>query len=192
MDPMQPKSDGGPLPERPSSGAEPRTPSVESGQAAVLYLRGSPVNREHENEIIRELNTLAADGYLDDVVVKTWPEKVSYQHDRGMRSVVIDEFESFVEWARDHDVSICPPFSRREHTSSITNEHDELLHTPMMFLSVVDQDGIVGLYPCRHGDDVTSIEDWLARFDRVDRDEPRRVASGRAEAPSGTSEGGGG
>lgn len=146
--------------------------SSDDGQTAVLYLRGSPVNREHENEVIRALNTLAADGHLHGVVVKTWPEKVSYQHDRGTRSLVIDVFESLDEWAREHDLSICPPFIRREHDSAITDERDEVLHTPMMFLTVVDRNGIAGLYPCDHGDAVTTIEDWLARFDEVDAGGP--------------------
>lgn len=154
--------------------ATPGEPSARAGRTAVLYVRGTPFNREHENEVIRALNTLAADGLLEEVAVATWPEKVSYQYDRGSRSQLIETFEAFEAWAVEHDMSICPPFIHREHASAITGERDEVLHTPMMFLAVFEGEEIAEMYPCDHGDEVTTIEDWLARFDEVEASDVRR------------------
>lgn len=149
--------------ERRNAGAA-HQPSVSELDAprAVIYMRGSAVGHEREAAIIGAFESLAADGVFDDVEIHTWPRKVSLEAGESVGCEYVEAFETFESWATDHGVAIRPPFVVRDQDCLITQEHDEVLVTPMRFLSVWDGTELAGVYPCSHADGFTTIEEFLA------------------------------
>ena len=142
----------------------PEGPPGSSAQTAVLYKRGSVANRDRERAVVEALETLSADGLIEEVELRTWPGRVSLEGAETGRSDLVETFETFRSWASEHGTSICPPFLVRERESAITSERDVVLVTPTMFLTVYDDDGLVDLYPREDDDALWTIDDWLAGF----------------------------
>lgn len=143
-----------------------------------LYARGSTDARAREESVFARLRELQREGKIGELYVRTWPGEVSLA--REGRSEVVETFRVFEEWAREHDASIRPPFAIRERESTITEQTDRLLITPLVSLAVFDADDVVGVYPCRHGDSVTTIDDCL---ERLAGDDEREIAT-----PGGSTE----
>lgn len=152
---------------------------------AVLYVRSSAPSHEREGTVIDALEALADADVFEAVEVNTWPEKVSLNAAGQIGREFVEAFRTFDAWAEEHDVDICPPFVVREQHSSITQERDEVLVTPTLCLSLWDDAELAGVYPCSHGDRVTSVEDLLAFLqDDVAGESADDDATEPAERPS--------
>lgn len=152
--------------DRPSS---PETKRITTGRDALsvsLFVRGSADARSREESVSERLRELQREGQIGELTVRTWPGEVSLS--REGNSEIVDTFRTFEEWAQAHDASIRPPFTVRDRHSTITDQADRLLLTPLVCLALYDVDGIVGVYPCIHGESVTTIDDCLERLTRDD------------------------
>jgi len=147
--------------------------------SVALFARGATEARSREEAVLDALYALEDEGRIDEVEVHTWPAKVTLR--TGAHSQVVETFESLRTWARNHDVSIQPPFAVREAHSAITGERETLLVTPTLCVAVYDAEELVGVYPSTNGDSVETIDDCLDRLG--ERGEPRRRA--RSEAATG-------
>lgn len=137
--------------------------------AVALYARSSSAGHDYEREstIVDALEALEADGVIDELTVRTWPPKFSLRSSGDERSEYANAFEQFESWAEEHGATVRPPFVVRHTDSAITNERDDILVTPYLFLTVWDDDELSAVYPCCHGDSVTGIEEGLTRILRA-------------------------
>lgn len=133
------------------------------GPTVVLYTRGSAVGRDldRERDIADALGSLAADGVVGSVEVRTWPARVSLRS--GDRDGVVAAFEAIEEWAEEEGVSVRPPFDVRERRSTILREQDDLLVTPTLCLTVWDGDDVLDAYPRCESDGAPTVEEGLRR-----------------------------
>lgn len=98
------------------------------------------------NTTLQRLERLAADGIVDDVRVGTWPAKIRLG-DPFPHSTVVALFEEFDAWAKQWDVSICPPFAVETRTSEITGDTRDLLITPIQSLAVYVEGALMEVFP---------------------------------------------
>lgn len=131
-----------------------------SGRRVDVYVRAfEPVRDEHVRTVER-LERLQGDGGIDGFDIHTWPSKIRLS-ERSIATDIIDRYERFDSWARDHDVSIRPPFEIHDTGMALLGEHDQALVLPAMCLTVTDGTAILGIYPCRVDSERISIDDCL-------------------------------
>lgn len=112
---------------------------------------------------ITTLESLSANGVIDDVAMHSWPAEVPVD-DREQFGDVLATFSLFSDWADLNDVSVRPPFAVRTKRSSITDESTTVLSTPVMSLAVYVDDRLQWVYPHTDGETTHTVTDGVARI----------------------------
>jgi hypothetical protein len=113
-------------------------------------------------DVIDRLSSLHAEGALADFTVETWPDEVAIsEHTEQAR--VVEVYKEYLTWAKEHDLSITPPFERRT-ASSLVGGSEDVLTVPIMCLAVYD-DGLSGVYPCSDEERTWSVADYLDAYE---------------------------
>lgn len=118
---------------------KPATRAVELGIRAYIPTSG-PVTR-----VTDRLADLCDSGDIDDYTVRTWPARVRFDVD-PRDSAVVNLYQRFWAWADDRGASIRPAFDIKQGRTML-GEYEQVLHTPIIFAWVVDDDQIVALAP---------------------------------------------
>lgn len=146
----------------------------------VCYARpaqlAAPIDRQ-----IETLQRCAADGYVETLLVRTWPATLSVT-DSPPNSEALATFERFRAWADRAGVSICPPFEQVTRTSTITGEHQELLRTPRLCLAVYADGQLTAVYPHSDGAHTHSVTDVIDTLRTSEG--PARGGAARPPAPT--------
>lgn len=138
--------------------------SEEDSWTLELFLRGSPpTSQTHQQKILEKLAYLSDHGLIDDVQTRIWPDRIGIEPKTACTEF-IGIYEDFEKWARDHEISIHPPFTIREYSSSITQGRGKVLITPVMFLTIYRNSELVGMYPCETGGTTITIGTWVSGF----------------------------
>ena len=139
---------------------------------AELFVR-SDVPRPAEarrTAVADSLRTLAAEGALGSVTVRSWEKRVPVAgpSERLERR----RFDEFAAWASDNDASLTPFFDTRECYSATTGDRETQLVLPVLCLAVYADDDLTRLAPVRTPNGAESVEDCLAAL----ADRPPRAA----------------
>lgn len=116
-------------------------PSIEVECYARASTAAAPVD-----DAIRALQRLEQGGAIDALDFHVWPDTVALDG-HASSSEAVEVFERFRAWARQWNVSICPPFEVRTRDSEITGETTETLVLPVCFVAVYAEGALVGVYP---------------------------------------------
>lgn len=112
--------------------------------------------------VVDRLGALRSAGEVADFDIETWPDVVALSHHTD-HTEVVEAYETFREWADDHDVAITPHF-QRQTTTSVVGRTEDLLTLPTLCLAVYDEDGLRGVFPCRDGDRTCTVTDFLDAY----------------------------
>lgn len=110
---------------------------------------------------IRTLREAEADGQIDALLLRSWPDQITLSDD-GPASEGVEAFEQFSEWAYVEGVDIQPPFDVQRRDSVITGESREILVTPLCCLAVYIDSTLMGVYPHLDGGVPRSVTDAVA------------------------------
>jgi hypothetical protein len=127
-----------------------------------LYVRADAPAAQRRRKIVERLERAERRGGIVDFAVHCWPRAISLD-----RTVDVDEggveetVRTFETWAQRHGRRISPCFDVRRTRSTILEESDERLVLPVLCVAAYDEDGLVGMAPCRDGDSALTVEDVL-------------------------------
>jgi hypothetical protein len=148
----------------------------------------SPVSERRIDAIYSRLQTLEERVFVDNVTVSEWPPHrpapVEEDADRKFREAQVNEFE---QWADRADVSVSPPFDRRETTSVASDQSVERLVTPTICLACYHDDQLVGVFPHTDGETTHTVSEAIAALRTGELPEPLRDAPALATPHSGDS-----
>lgn len=139
------------------------TDAAQSQNLSMTLRTRTPVCGARTTTIDR-LSRLRATEVIDAFEVRTWPDEVVLSAETGHDDVV-ETFERFEAWADERGLSIRPGFDVRTTKSFLQGERT-VLTLPMMCLSVVEDDELVGVFPCRDGKRTWTIDDCLTAHER--------------------------
>jgi len=121
----------------------------------------APMLLEPIDSQIETLRACEAEGAVDAVVLRSWPDKVSLGDD-GSFGEVIDVFRRFERWADRRGVSVRPPFEVRTTAATFSGTEREVLVTPLIAVAVYRDDRLHGVYPHSTGDNTYTVADAIA------------------------------
>jgi hypothetical protein len=113
--------------------------------------------------VIDRLRRLRTAGVLTDFTVNTWPEEIPVGEQRD-RSDLLETIERFQQWARGHGLGLQPALETRP-ASLLVGADETVLVTPMVLVSVYDDDELVGVFPCSHEHRVWTVTAVLDALD---------------------------
>lgn len=125
------------------------------GQTPVDVSRGEPTVRVFVrpsspaapvDETLRRLQQLEAEGGIDALSVRVWPDAVPLSSDT-VDTQVVQCYERFATWADREGMSIEPPFVVRTRHSSTTGETREVLTPPVLCLAIYENGTLASVYP---------------------------------------------
>jgi hypothetical protein len=121
--------------------------------------------------IIELLHEYDEKGFIDELEVKLWPEKICLTSDTG-ESSVLDHYDRFQTWADDSGVSLEPAFIRRERTPLVSDDSDTVLVLPVLCLAIRVDGELVCVAP--HSTETTAytVKDALADIESLPRGTP--------------------
>lgn len=126
-----------------------------------LYVRADHGTTE---DLVDRLDDLREGGRIDSYEVSTWPSRIDASHD----SSELRKVQEFMEWAGQNDVSLHPGFSWRELESSFTGEVSEVVVLPSVAVAVYRDGELRGVAPCRDGNEVFGVRDYLDEIEEDD------------------------
>lgn len=129
-------------------------------RTVVCYVR-APLLLDPIDSKIETLRTCEANGSIDSLLLRSWPDEVALTEERPNQEVVA-RFERFEQWAETHDVSIRPPFDIRTVTSLASDESRQVLVTPILCFALYSDDRLVGVYPHTEGDTTCTAAEAIA------------------------------
>lgn len=132
---------------------EPASRFVHLGIRSDLRIRGA------FDEVLDRLDTLAAEERLAGYDVTMWPAHVKFDVEPADDSV-LDRFLRFWSWAEAEDLRISPAFRIRQG-STMLDEYEQVLDTPVMFAWVTVDEEIKALAPCSDGSVTYSLDALL-------------------------------
>lgn len=112
---------------------------------------------------VETLRACESEDAVDDVVLRSWPDRVSLS-ESGPHREVVDVFERFERWAERRGVSVRPPFEVRTVTSQVTDESKEVLVTPLICVAVYEDERLAGVFPHSEGEDTYTVNDAIAKL----------------------------
>jgi len=148
---------------------DPTTRTVQLGIRADIPTSG-PVTR-----VTDRLSDLCNGGAIDDYMVRTWPARVRFDVDPH-DSTVLDLYQHFWAWADEHGGSVRPAFDIRQGQTML-GEHEQVLHTPVVFAWVVDDDDIVALAPYARDGHTYTVHELLTALESTEAGPTRERVS---------------
>jgi len=125
----------------------------------VAFLR-TPVATEtqkRQETVLARIESLKESGAISDFAVRHWKRLAELEAaDTALPS--LDEMDA---WARGNDVTLEPAFDRHERSSGYTGVHDEVVTLPVVCVTVLDGDELVGVYPHVCPDGCRTVADCL-------------------------------
>lgn len=140
---------------------EPGTDERDAGPLTVACHVRAPMLMEPIDSHVETLSACEAEGTIDELLLRSWPDHVNRSGD-GPNREVIDRFEAYEAWARRRGVSVRPPFEVREHTSTVTGEYHERLVTPLISLALYEDGQLFGVFPHSADGETYTVEDAIA------------------------------
>ena len=137
------------------------TADTELREVTVACYVRAPMLLEPVDAHVETLRACEREGTVADLLLRSWPEKVSLEPSSPDREV-LERFEEFEAWAGRQGVSVRPPFEVRERTSSATGEFSERLVTPLIAVALYDGPRLVGVYPHSADGETYTVEDAIA------------------------------
>lgn len=104
-----------------------------------------------QDAIVTEARELASAGLVDDIDLIEVSRTPAVSSDGPQDRRAVAAFETFSNWADDHDTRIHPAFGTRVCYSWETGRQYTALVVPVVALAVYDDDELVAVYP--HGTD---------------------------------------
>lgn len=168
-DPRDPPEPQDEAPDTAPDTAPDPTPSTASGARVSVdcFVRASALDDAVSNRLA-ELRRLSREGAVDELVVRTWPDKVVLS-DETDGHAAIETFRTFRRWATQWEVSVEPPFARETQTSKLTGETREVLRTPAICLTVTVNGRLEEVFPHRADGTTYTVADALAALEGRDR-----------------------
>lgn len=142
----------------------PRAVELDSGDLTVSCHVRAPMLLEPVDAHVETLQASAADGQIDELVLRSWPEQVTRSPESPERDV-LERFESFRSWADSAGVEVQPPFETRTRKSMVSGAETDLLVLPLICVALYDEaGGLVGVYPHSADGETYTVEDAIARL----------------------------
>lgn len=135
-------------------------PFQSSDLTAVCHVR-APLLLEPLDSKIETLRTCEANGDIDSLLLRSWPDEVALT-ETSPNQEVVDCFERFEQWADAHGVSVRPPFAIRTSTSLVSDDSRPVLVTPLLCLALYYDDSLVGVYPHSDGETTDTATEAIA------------------------------
>lgn len=140
----------------------PRAAELEAGDLTVSCHVRAPMLLEPVDAHVESLRRCAAEGAIDDLVLRSWPDQVRRSPESPEQDV-LERFEAFSSWADRAGVDVQPPFETRTRTSMVSGAETDLLVLPLCCLALYDEaGGLVGVYPHSADGETCTVEDAIA------------------------------
>jgi hypothetical protein len=141
------------------------------GRVLKLFVRmESQLGTEQvKKAVVDEVRRLERRGVVDDYEVVPWGK--TFRQDGALAGTEYHEtvrrhVAEFEEWAREHDVSLEHTFERNRLRSTITGESFSVVSLPVVCLAEYVDGELAGIYPCRTGDRVCDVREFLSQSQR--------------------------
>ncbi|WP_424004524.1 HTH domain-containing protein [Haloarcula salina] len=111
----------------------------------VVFLR-SPVASEtqkRQETVLARIEALKESGSISDFAVRHWKRLAELEADDS----VLPSLAEMDAWAAARDVTLEPAFDRHERSSGYTGRRDEVVTLPVVCVTVLDGDDLLGVYP---------------------------------------------
>lgn len=125
----------------------------------AVYVRSQQLV-EPINATINALHRLESAEHIDGLSQHTWPKTITLS-EQTPHSDALDAFAQMEAWATEYGVSIRPPFSVRS-MSTLTEETQTRLRTPVMCLAVYVDGQLANVFPHSQEGDQYSVTDAIA------------------------------
>lgn len=159
----------------------PRAAELDAGDLTVICHVRAPMLLEPVDAHVETLQACAADGQVDELVLRSWPGEVTRAPETPERDV-LDRFESFRSWADQAGVDVQPPFETRTRRSIVTGAETDLLVLPLICVALYDDaGGLVGVYPHSVDGETYTVEDAVARLRTGEAPVPLSATPSRVE-----------
>jgi len=170
---------------RTDSSLQTMSPPDPSTLAIACHVRPSLVFEPIDAKI-ETLRRCEREGRIDALLLRTWPAEVALT-DSAPHEEVRERVTEFEQWADRADVSVSPPFDRRETTSVASDQSVERLVTPTICLACYHDDQLVGVFPHTDGETTHTVSEAIAALRTGELPEPLRDAPALATPHSGDS-----
>ncbi|MBV0903087.1 HTH domain-containing protein [Haloarcula salina] len=111
----------------------------------VAFLR-APVATEtqkRQETVLARIEALKESGAIDGVAVRHWKRLAELKAEDS----VLPSLAEMDAWAAARGVTLEPAFDRHERRSGYTGVRDEVVTLPVVCVTVLDGDELVGVYP---------------------------------------------
>lgn len=140
----------------------PRAAELDAGDLTVSCHVRAPMLLEPVDAHVETLRRCAAEGRVDELVLRSWPDQVRRSPGSPERDV-LERFEAFSSWADRAGVNVKPPFETRTRTSMVSGAETDLLVLPLICVALYDEaGGLVGVYPHSADGETCTVEDAIA------------------------------
>lgn len=155
---------------------------TESPATTVACHVRAPMLLEPIDAHVETLRACEAEGAIDHLLVRSWPDSVGLAEESPDREV-LDRFERFDRWAERRGVTVRPPFEVRSHVSQVTGERRDRLVTPLICLAVYRDDELAAVFPHSGDGETRTVAEAVAALRTGELPEPLgtpapRVATG--------------
>lgn len=161
--------------------SETRRGPGERGISVVAFVRSATL-AEPVEEAIQRIRRLDAEGVIDRLEIRLWPDEVRLRRD-GVKSGVVEHYERFASWANRACKSLEPAFEVRTCRSEITGESGVILRTPVMGLAVYEGRFLRAVFPHEDTGETHTVAEAI---ERLAAGEFRRVWSRSPSPDEGT------
>lgn len=148
---------------------------------ADLYVRETAPTAGHsrQRDCFERLSRLKTSGHLDAITVRVWGDSIctSAPEMSGL-SEILEAITEIYTFSSRHSLSVAPFFRVERVNASIPNETFERIVPPHRTLVFSDEDGIVGVFPCRLGEQTYSPFDAIEQLEttaEIESQEPEEV-----------------
>lgn len=158
-----------------------RAADLEAGDLTVSCHVRAPMLLEPVDTHVETLRRCAAEGAIDELVLRSWPDQVRRSPESPEQNV-LERFEAFSSWAARAGVDVQPPFETRTRRSMVSGAETDLLVLPLCCLALYDgAGGLVGVYPHSADGETRTVEDAIASLQSGAVPDPLSAAPARVE-----------
>jgi len=140
-----------------------------------LYVRETAPTTGYTRQrtCFERLSRLQTSGQIAEVTVRVWGDSIcTTAPEVSGLSDILETITDIYAFSSGRSASISPFFRVETVDASIPNETFERIVPPSQTLILSDEDGIVGVFPCRVGDRTYSPSDAIGQLERNAELEP--------------------
>lgn len=132
----------------------------------TVHLRSSPVSAaaRRQKTVLDRVRELEAEGAVPELRVERWGARVSVPAEDAHPDDAAALFTEFEAAAEDAGLRLTPFFETRESVGGLLSSGpatERIIIFPVVSLTIRDDDGLAGLYPCWNDGIHQSVEDCL-------------------------------